>query len=274
MHWMLHKQLAETGVSGQTHSVQSPHFSVLSNRTRADVLSMVCKSCYDDIADEYYDPRHITSRNFETTTERALRTVGCGLPDRGLILDLGSGRGAAHRYCRVRSTRVVHVDLSPRMLRLRPREASSARILADAMALPVRDRTIGAVVAFLYDPFNVPGFYGELGRTLAVGGVFLGSLPHLEWGSVLRRLRGYPLDEAHMLDRAGGTVARASFLMDEQELRTHLLAAGLERIDVWSASMPRGSGPLSPDLVEPAEVVGVSPHELPFVTLVRAEKAA
>jgi hypothetical protein len=72
-------------------------------------------SGYDILADEYYSPRHITSRNFDVATHAYLRSNPVAIPNYGLALDLGAGRGRLSEYCGVHSTRIVQTDLSVKM---------------------------------------------------------------------------------------------------------------------------------------------------------------
>jgi len=49
----------------------------------------VSTTSYDDIADEYYESRHITSRNFEAATLAFFKKWQCPILKDGLVLDLG-----------------------------------------------------------------------------------------------------------------------------------------------------------------------------------------
>jgi len=233
---------------------------------------MPCHSCYESIADEYYDPRHITSRNFEVATRSYLDLFPSNLPDQGAILDLGSGRGSANRYCGVASKRVIQTDKSLRMLSLEPRESSCSRVVSNALFLPFQNAAFSAIVAFLYDPFNLPELYPELARVLRKNGVFLGTLPHVQWGRVLRSLRGYSADKARLITRAGQAILRDSLLIDATELKKLLEVAGFAAVQTHDVYMPRGTNPISPDLADPAAAFGITPFELPLILAVRARR--
>src|SRR2546422_135622 len=113
----------------------------------------VSTSSYEPLAAEYYEDRHITSRNFDAATLAFLRLYPPTLPDKGLVLELGAGRGGSARYLGVRSERIVQCDISPSMLRVIPREACLGRVQADALHLPIRSASVAIVAAFLYDPY-------------------------------------------------------------------------------------------------------------------------
>jgi len=127
-------------------------------------------------------------------------------------------------------------------------------------------------VAFLYDPFNVPDLYRELSRVLKAGGTFLGSLPSYEWGKSLRQLRGYSLDKARLITSSGETLERDSHLMSRHEIESHLWRAGFSNVEITDISLPYGEYALSPDVVDPARKAGLSPFELPLLTIVRSWK--
>ena len=81
------------------------------------------KSGYDEIATEYYDTRHVTSRNFDNTTRVALAENPIAVPD-GLVLEIGSGRGRAIEFLHVDASCIVQLDNSEAMFALEGREAS------------------------------------------------------------------------------------------------------------------------------------------------------
>src|SRR5712671_1672566 len=76
---------------------------------------------YDIIANEYYDARHITSRNFDAATRAYLHERSFLLPSDGFALDLGAGKGRLYEYCGVPAARIIQTDISERMLKLRER---------------------------------------------------------------------------------------------------------------------------------------------------------
>lgn len=229
-------------------------------------------SSYDLLADEYYDPRHITSRNFDAATNAYLRRAGCGLPSVGLILDAGAGRGRATQFCNADPRRTVQVDISRSMLVLSGREPTVARVQCDAQVLPFRDASFAAVTAFLFDPFNEPRFYEGVSRVLIAGGRFLGTLPHEKWGRSLRAIRGYSINKSRMIKRDGSVVERDSFLLSEAEIRRQIEAVGMVVDDLVALCLPADEEVVSPDIVAPATQLGIDPHELAIVTLIAARK--
>jgi SAM-dependent methyltransferase len=92
-----------------------------------------------------------------------------------LALDLGAGTGAATRALLARGSKVVALDAAAGMLRAWPDRP--AAVVADALALPLRDKTVGAVVAafslnHLADP--VAGLR-EAARVAVAGGLVMAS---------------------------------------------------------------------------------------------------
>ena len=105
----------------------------------------------------------------------------------GLVGDLGCGPGHVAAYLADRGVRVVGVDLSPGMLAQAP--AGLPVVAGDLRALPLRDGTLSAAVAF-YSLIHLPprtevAALAEIRRVLAPGGVLLAAV-HV--GSEVRHL--------------------------------------------------------------------------------------
>lgn len=229
-------------------------------------------SGYDFVADEYYLPRHVTSRNFDAATAAYLAGNVLSVPSEGLALDLGAGRGRLGEYLRVDAERVIHVDISFRMLTLNPRERSLGRINADAQRLPFGKSTFSLVGAFLFDPFNVQDVFREVARVLRSGGVFVASLPHVVWGSMLRSAKGSSADQAVFVLQDGRRYVRRSILSDEADLKAKFASAGMLVRQMSPLTLPKTESHVSPDVEVPACALGVSPYDLPIVQLLVATK--
>lgn len=91
-----------------------------------------------------------------------------------LVVDLGAGTGAVSRAALAAGCRVIAVDLAIDMLRHRRLERPPA-IVADAAALPLRDRAVDAVLAgFSLSHLPHPErALAEAGRVTRRGGAFL-----------------------------------------------------------------------------------------------------
>jgi ubiquinone/menaquinone biosynthesis C-methylase UbiE len=224
-------------------------------------------SGYEKLASEYYSQSHVTSRNFDEATEGFLSKIALVIPPDGLILDIGSGRGRVGEYLRVDPNRVIQADSSRSMLRLTPRERSFARIQADASSLPFSDNCFSVVTAFLFDPFNTESFLEEAARVLAKDGLFVGTLPSLEWGRSLRRLRNHPLDRATFLSTSREAVACPSFLTSNQEIERRLDQAGFSKVSISEVLLPASATRVSPDISDAARCLGVLHFQLPILTL-------
>ena len=227
---------------------------------------------YDDIADEYYNGRHITTRNFEAATLAFFNKWERPIAKDGLVLDLGCGCGRANYYCGIANDRIVQCDISGKMLNITPREECKERIQGDAMALKFPPNTFVGVVAFFFDPFNRPNVYREISQTLLDGGIFIGTLPHHIWGRTLRKIRGYSVSKARLLTKDGRIFEADSILMDDKEIEDCLTQAQLERVESHDLCLPRSEEKISEDILDPAEAIGVSPYEVPLVKLVVARK--
>ena len=223
---------------------------------------------YDYIASEYYENRHITSRNFEKATLAFLRTWRNPIPSEGLVLDLGCGCGRANYYCGIASDRIVQCDISIRMLNLTPREHSRDRIQCDATSLDFPKDTFVSVVAFLFDTFNKAVVYREISRVLSKGGIFIGTLPHHTWGTSVRAIRGYNTDKARFLTKDGKIFDVDSYLIDDKQIALSLRRANLDQLESFDLCLPHTEKNISPDILDPAQALKMSPYDLPIVKLI------
>jgi len=227
---------------------------------------------YGDLAEEYYEPRHVTCRNFEAATASWTAEHHSRIPNSGLVLDIGSGRGSAGMFCGVEAGRIVQADIAISMLTVSPRAASKGRVACSALSLPFGSGSFAAVTAFLFDPFNRIEFVAESFRVLTRGGVFLGTLPHYQWGVTLRQLRGTEPHIARFITRSGECLDKPSYLVSERELRNRFTINGCRNVDVYALTLPRRELTVSPDISDPAQAIGVSPYALPVLHLVLARK--
>jgi SAM-dependent methyltransferase len=233
---------------------------------------MEYSNSYDGIAREYYEERHITSRNFDVATLDYLEKRGCFIPSSGFVLDLGCGRGKASLYCKVDPNRLIQADISENMLLLQHREPARIRIRCNALSLPFQNMKFAAVVAFLYDPYNKEMLYREIFRILDHRGVFIGTLPNYEWGRMLRIKRGYDLKKARFVSRAGSMIDRDSILMSKEEIRNILSEKGFDQIEIESLKLPISQKKISPDIIDPAQELDISPYNLEIIELIIARK--
>jgi len=229
-------------------------------------------SSYDEIADEYYLERHITCRNFDLATANSIYSYKQNLPENGLVLELGSGKGRIGEYLGIDQKRVIELDLSRKMLRLSPREESEERIQSDALNLPFKSKSFSMVAAFLYDPYNIHTLYHEISRVLSNDGVFIGTLPQFEWGKALRKIRGYEFQTVKFIMNTGDCVILNSFLMDDCSIIDELNSAKMKVLMLADLCLPENVHKISPDIVSPANSLGLDPNALSVIKLIVAKK--
>lgn len=129
-------------------------------------------AAYDEIAD-WYEEEFLSGQSGGDPLgiSRALRTL-LG-PGTGTCLEIGCGTGAYAEQVRQLGWTAVGVDLSAGMLRHAAGRLPIAR--ADAAQLPVRDRSVPAVIAVMVhtDMPDYAAVLHEVARVLRPGGVFV-----------------------------------------------------------------------------------------------------
>jgi SAM-dependent methyltransferase len=206
-------------------------------------------AAYDQIAGEYYDAFHKTCRNFDQTTIKALESVRSRIPQGGLILDIGSGKGRCVEFLGVDANQVIQLDNSRAILDLSPREA------------------------FLCDPYLGLDFLAEAYRILRTDGLFLATTPAYEWGTALRR--GISIDSSEMRFEtlAGSEVRVPSILVPRDRLVEMLRRVGfISEIQVQPHRLPKDAAPVSEDVTRAADALKCRVHELDLLYLVIARK--
>ncbi|MFD2470909.1 class I SAM-dependent methyltransferase [Amycolatopsis silviterrae] len=126
-------------------------------------------AAYDEIAD-WYEEEFLRAQPVNPGTGALRELLGRGS---GVCLEVGCGTGVHAEAVRELGWTPVGVDLSSGMLRHARGRLPIAR--ADAERLPVRDNSVGAVIAMLVHT-DMPAYFSvlrEVARVLRPGGVFV-----------------------------------------------------------------------------------------------------
>lgn len=238
-----------------------------------DVLETesLARHAYSLIGAEYYEAAHITCRNFDATVdaylERSLPTFKSG----ARYLEVGCGRSRLMRYLRP-DAQFLLMDISEVMIAHSLGAGQSASpILGSAFRLPFRESVFATVFAFLADPYMHHSYLAELRRTIAPGGSILQVVPAYEWGAPLRAHRRSPAHFSHFF-RGSHEAFGPSFLLPKEELLELVADAGFDNVRLTDLRLPLGVpvDHISPDISTPATLQGLSPYELPLLTVIEA----
>jgi len=229
-------------------------------------------SGYDAIAEEYYEPGHCTSRNFDAATIALLSRLQIDVPE-GTVLEVGAGRGRISEFLNVHPSRVVQLDKSETMLQLHPREQSLLRIHADACQIPLVAQQFRAVVGFLVDPFMGLDFLAEAYRMLSTGGLLLLTVPTRIWGKPLREQLG--IDVMTTRFKVLGTekiIILPSLLHSSEQLHQMLSFSSFTDVKIYDGCLSDDEQSISPDVIAAADALQSSPRGLPIIHLVTAHR--
>lgn len=227
---------------------------------------------YDVLADEYYDSFHKTCRNFDFTTVDSLAKHPITIPEGGLVLEVGCGRGRCTEFLSIESRRIVQLDSSQGMLALADRELCLLQVHADAASVPLFDEQFAALVGLLIDPFIGLNFFSEAYRLLKPGGLFFVTTPTAEWGHPLRDDLIIDRSVAQFLTKSGKTVIVPSTLIPVDQLNEMLSYTGFQNISITPHCLPCDADPISPDIKRVADKKEIAVHELPIVHFITATK--
>ena len=197
------------------------------------------QSGYERIAAEYYDDRHKTSRNFDTTTRQALANQQFIVPQ-GLILELGAGRGRSTEFLGAPASSIVQLDNSAAMLRLGHREAALLRLNADGCNIPLMSHQFKAVVGFRVDPFFGLDSLAEAYRMLLDGGRLLLKMPTRRWANGWAALNIDVMTTRFKIIHREEVVILPSLLHSPERIREMLALTGFRSIVISSECLPGG----------------------------------
>ena len=227
---------------------------------------------YNQLAGEYYEDAHKTSRNFDLATKAAFAGSEIPVPEDGLILEPGCGRGRAGEFLGVSPARVVQLDANEAMLRLPDREDCLVQVLDRAERLPFPAGQFACVSAFLCDPFLGLRFLAEAKRVLRPGGLLVGTTPSFEWGAPLRKKLGLDLMVTRFKLNSGEVMTMPSALYPAPQLRQMLERAEFDpaSIQVRPVRLPGEVPIVSPDIEIAAQEAGTSAQEIEILYLFTA----
>jgi len=231
-------------------------------------------SPYDLIAEEYYDDFHKTSRNFDEATKGTIKDIVDLIPDEGLILDIGSGKGRVCEYLGVDSNRVIQLDSSQKMLQLEPREKCLMRVLSNAEKLPFLNADFICVTAFLCDPYLGLNFISEAYRVLKEGGVFLATNPTYRWALALREVLSLKIRLTRFKTKNGIEIKLPSIVVPDEQLIDMLKVSGFDmsKINITEYTLPKSTNIISPDIKIAADKLNLNIFDLPILTRIIARK--
>ena len=230
------------------------------------------QSGYDAVATEYYDSRHITSRNFDQTTSFALKHRKLASRN-GLILEIGAGRGRSIEFLGVAPQRVIHLEISKEMLNLPDREPCLIKVHADACEIPLASGQFSAVVGFLVDPFFGLNSLAEAWRMLVSGGELLMTLPTLQWGEPLRRRLAIDIMTTRFkLLGQEVAVKLPSLLHSKERIMEMLTLIGFSGVSITDVALPEEEKQVSDDITSVYADLKLGKEDLPLVHVIRAFK--
>ena len=225
---------------------------------------------YTLVGPEYYEPFHITSRNFDTAIDSYLASQPLEVHDGSRYLEVGCGRSRLSHYSRPRSQCFV-LDLCEAMIRHSVEVGlnHAKPLLASAFSLPFREGAFDSVFAFLADPYLHRGYFRELRRVLKTGGKVLHIVPSYEWGVALRAHRQAPVHFSHFF-RGNREAFGPSFLHQKRNLLNSLEGAGITDVHFSDLYVPEWLplNEISPDIQVPADSLSISPYDLAILTVV------
>jgi hypothetical protein len=115
----------------------------------------------------------------------------------------------------------------------------------NALDLPFAEGSFSVVTAFLFDPYNNRRLYEAIYKVLGGAGQFIGTLPHFQWGSTLRKRIQYPQHKTRFVTKDASSIELDSYLMPEKKIKRLLPEAGFVSVELFSLCLPTTASKVS-----------------------------
>lgn len=225
---------------------------------------MTVGASYDALASEYYDrERHPTCANFRDASLIIARTLLTTIESpEGLWCDVGAGDSVladAMKHLHVVSPNgAVALDESVGMLAHTKTSKLRfvQRVVGRVESLPLRDDSVGLLLAALGDPYNRFAFWQEAARVVRVGGYVCFTTPSFAWAHQFRTgIEHTAQDKAMFLLKSGEHIAVDSFVLKPTEQISMAARVGLRLLRTLIVDREQLPPPLSTKLTSIQEVV-------------------
>lgn len=223
---------------------------------------------YDAVADEYYDSiRHPTCSNFREASLLYLDSINSRIKLGGKLLDVGAGKSVVAEILLKKSQTLNNttiLDHSLPMLRHSKvyLDQGANLIVAEATALPVRDRSQDFIIASLADPYNTSLFWREVNRCLAADGHCIFTTPSFLWASHFRLNTETEKESSALFElRNQTTIYVPSLIYNRSDQLSLIDSEGLVAEDTTDVFVDALKTPLSGKLL-----IARGPSRMPAVT--------
>ncbi len=236
---------------------------------------IIRSSNYDEIAEEYYEDFHLTSRNLDLASYNFFSSLALLNNRTGLVLELGAGRGKTQEYLNINQKDIIYTDLSYKMLLLNSKESCLNKIQCDSFSLPFLNNSFTTITAFLFDPFNLSKLYCEITRVLKKKGIFIGTLPHPKFALTFRKKTGINHNKTFLKKYQSNNaeyIQLDSYLMTEFEIKEVMHNNNLNLIKTYDILLPKFIRNISKHIITAANELKLTPYTIPILMVIIGEK--
>jgi hypothetical protein len=241
-----------------------------------ETLERSAQRAYSQIADSYYSTKNPTTRLFDMAIARYLDLHPPLVGQRGYYAEIGSGRTGLNRFFSSTTSALILVDISRKMIHHSQGVGAPCFhfLIGSAFWLPFKTSAFSGIYSFLGDAFNTDDYFREVRRTLLKNGEFIHIVPDFLWAETLRKEIGIPLNETYFPHNQGSKVFAPSIVWSDDKLRNMIFQAGFTKCNLEHLYVPReaAENQLSSHILIPSRKLRVSPYDMPFLTVLRAEK--
>ncbi len=233
------------------------------------------KKAWDEIAHDYYNDEHKTCRIFDAVIDYYLPRFFKKLKKKGIILDLGGGKGRISNLLNLSNYKYITLDISHKMLQKGGiTSQNKERIQSSVLHLPLREQMIDGIFSLLGDSYILPKLFELVYRSLKKNGIFIFALPTKIWALTLRSILDIPEDRTVFHNSDSEPIIVPSYVYSEDQIKNYLRIFKFKEIKINQYTIKNiiNIRDLSQHILLPSNYLKISPEDLPIITITYCSK--
>ena len=191
------------------------------------------KEAWDQIGHDYYSNEHKTCRLFDAIIDYHLPYFFKKLPDKGIILDLGGGKGRISNLLNSFNYKYITIDISWNMLQNGGTTSQNKELIqSSVLHLPFKEQMIDVIFSLLGDSYILPNLFELVYRSLRKKGIFIFALPTKIWALTLRSILGIPENKTVFHNSDSEPIIVPSYVYSEDQIKNYLRIFKFKEIEI------------------------------------------
>lgn len=233
------------------------------------------KNTWDKIANDYYNDEHKTCRIFDAIIDYNLPYFFKKLPNNGVILDLGGGKGRIYNLLKSLNYRYITIDISYNMMQNGGIISQNIeRLQSTVLHLPFKEQEIDIIFSLLGDSYILPSTFELVYKALRKKGVFIFALPTKIWALTLRSILGISENKTIFHNSDSEPIIVPSYVYSCDQIENYLRTFKFNEIEINQFTVKDiiNIREISKHILLPSEYLKTPPEDLPIITITYCSK--